>query len=87
MKLTVKRTEVVTVRATTKQVGRSRGDVTRSLENGCELRKKTNRWLTVTCKFSPFPKSAFTRILKTIVKQLKKFFVRLLLWLHFPITH
>jgi hypothetical protein len=87
MKLTITRFQRRTIRAAAKQIGTTNGADSHSFENCCELREKTDRRLTVTCEFSPFPKGTTARILKTIAKRLKKFIVRLLLWLHFPITH
>ena len=43
--------------------------------------------LAVICEFSSFLKGTFGRILMSAIKQLKKFIIRLLLWLHFPITY
>jgi hypothetical protein len=87
LKLIVSKTETRIIRAAARQIGDLHGDSVQMIEKRCELREKTDRRLSVSCEFSPFPKSALTRILKTTIKRLKKLFVRLLLWLHFPITN
>jgi len=87
MKLTITRFQRRTIRATAKQIGSLHGDSAQMLEKRCELREKADWRLMVSCEFSPFHKSTFTRILKSAIKWLKKFFIRLLLWLHVPPTN
>ena len=79
MKLTITGFQRRTIRAAAKQVGATNGADSHSFENRCELHEVSKRQLDVTCEFSPFPKGTTARILKTIVKWLKTFVVRLLL--------
>jgi hypothetical protein len=87
LKFTVSKTESRRVRATAKQIGGARSDLTHSLEDRCELHEESTRRLDVRCELSPLPNGHLARIFKALARRVKELFVHILRWIQTLFTH
>jgi|GEM_PF-5915178 hypothetical protein len=70
-----------------KQISHSSNGTVHSIQNQFELSEEIEWGHGLACEHSPFLKPTPTRLLKVVIKTLKGFLTRLLLWLHAPLTH